>query len=53
MLRKLIAAAALAALVGAGAFWLLTVPQTIAASSLAPRAPDLANGRTMFYAGGC
>jgi len=35
------------------AVWWLTIPQTVAAASLSPRAPDLGNGRTMFLAGGC
>ena len=35
------------------AFWLLTIPDTVPASALAPRIPDLANGKTMFHAGGC
>ena len=35
------------------AFWFLTVPDTVPASALAPRTPDLANGKTMFHAGGC
>jgi len=35
------------------AFWFLTIPNTFPASALAPRTPDLANGKTMFHAGGC
>jgi mono/diheme cytochrome c family protein len=35
------------------AFWFLTIPNTVPASALAPRTPDLANGKTMFHAGGC
>ena len=35
------------------AFWFLTIPETISASALAPHTPDLANGKTMFNAGGC
>jgi mono/diheme cytochrome c family protein len=53
MLRKIVMLAALAAVVGASAFWFLTIPATIPASALAPRTPDLANGRTMFLIGGC
>ena len=34
---------------GLAAFWIATMP----ASALAARDPDLANGRTMLYAGGC
>jgi mono/diheme cytochrome c family protein len=53
MLRKIVTLAALAAVVGASAFWFLTIPATIPASALASRTPDLANGRTMFLIGGC
>ena len=35
------------------AFWLLTIPETVPASALAPHTPDLGNGKTMFFAGGC
>ena len=43
-----------AAIVGAAAvFWFLTVPKTVAAAELPPRAADLGNGRAMFLAGGC
>jgi mono/diheme cytochrome c family protein len=53
MLRKLIIAVAVLAVLGGVAFWLLTIPQTVAAGALGPHQPDLANGRTMFIAGGC
>jgi mono/diheme cytochrome c family protein len=53
MLRKLVIAVAVAALVGGILFWFLTIPQTVSASALGPHQPDLANGRTMFIAGGC
>lgn len=35
------------------AFWFLTIPETVPASALGPRTPALANGKTMFLAGGC
>jgi mono/diheme cytochrome c family protein len=35
------------------AFWLLTIPETVPASVLAPHTPDLVNGKIMFHAGGC
>lgn len=35
------------------AFWFLTIPETVPANALGPRTPDLANGKTMFHAGGC
>ena len=53
MLRKLIVAAALAAMSGLAAFWFLTEPETVPASALGPHTPNLANGKEMFYAGGC
>ncbi len=53
MLRKLILVLAVAGLAGLGAFWFLTVPATVPASALAPHTPDAANGRAMFFAGGC
>jgi len=53
MLRKLILLAVAAAVVGLAVFWFVTMPATVPASALAARAPDLANGKEMFYAGGC
>jgi mono/diheme cytochrome c family protein len=53
MLRKLIVLAALAAVLGLTAFWFLTEPEAVPASALAPHTPNLANGKEMFYAGGC
>jgi mono/diheme cytochrome c family protein len=53
MARRLLTLAAVAGAVGAAVFWIVTIPATVPASALAPRTPDLANGRTMFYAGGC
>jgi mono/diheme cytochrome c family protein len=53
MLRKLVMAAAILAVIAAGIFWLVTMPATVSADALAPRTPNLDNGKTMFYAGGC
>ena len=53
MLRKLVIVAIAATVVGAAAFWYLTIPTTIPATALGPHTPDLANGRTMFLIGGC
>jgi mono/diheme cytochrome c family protein len=53
MLRKLIILAVITAIVGLGAFWILTMPKSVPASALGPHTADLGNGRTMFYAGGC
>jgi mono/diheme cytochrome c family protein len=53
MIRKLIVLAAAAGALGLAAFWFLTSPATIPASALAPRTPNLDNGKVMFFAGGC
>lgn len=53
MLRKLVIAAIAAAALGLAAFWFLTIPQTIPASALGAHTADLANGKTLFNAGGC
>lgn len=53
MLRRLIILAVAAVVLGLAVFWVVTIPSTVPASALAPRTPDLANGRTMFFAGGC
>jgi mono/diheme cytochrome c family protein len=54
MPRKLVAVGIVVVVALAlAAFWLLTIPETVPASALAPRTPDLANGKTMFHAGGC
>ena len=52
MRRVLIALVALLVL-GFAVFWIVTIPAVIPASALPPRTPDLANGKVMFYAGGC
>jgi len=49
----LLITAAAAAILAAAALWILTAPQSVTAGALAQRTPDLANGRTMFFAGGC
>jgi mono/diheme cytochrome c family protein len=53
MLRKLIVLAVVAGLVGLGLFWFLTIPGTVPASALGAQQPNLANGKEMFYVGGC
>ena len=35
------------------AAWFVTIPATVPAKALTPHTPNLENGRTMFYAGGC
>jgi mono/diheme cytochrome c family protein len=51
--RKVVMGAVIVAVIGAAAFWVITIPATVPASALAPYAPDLDNGQTMFLAGGC
>jgi mono/diheme cytochrome c family protein len=53
MLRKLILLAIAGAIVGLGVFWFVTIPATVPASALSNHTPDLANGKEMFFAGGC
>jgi mono/diheme cytochrome c family protein len=53
MLRKLVVLAVIAALAGVAVFWVLTNPVSVPASALAPYSPNLDNGKTMFFAGGC
>jgi mono/diheme cytochrome c family protein len=53
MLRKLVMLLVVVALIGAAAFWYVTAPQRVAASTLAPHTPNLDNGKTMFLVGGC
>lgn len=53
MLKRIILALLALALIGAGAFWLLTAPRVLSASDLPDRTPDVEHGRYMFFAGGC
>ncbi len=53
LLRRLLIAACVLIAVGAAGFWVLTIPATVSASELPPYQPNLANGKTMFAAGGC
>jgi mono/diheme cytochrome c family protein len=53
MIRKLAILVVIAAVVGLAVFWFLTIPATVPASALGAHTPDLANGKTMFHAGGC
>jgi mono/diheme cytochrome c family protein len=52
-LRKLAVLAVGAGIIGLAVFWIVTIPATVPASALAAHTPNLENGRTMFYAGGC
>jgi mono/diheme cytochrome c family protein len=53
VLRVALVVLLVAVLIGATAFWGLTIPAKVDANELAPHRPDLENGRTMFLAGGC
>ena len=53
VIRRLLVTAAGAALIGAALFWLVTMPYGMTAAALGSHVPDLANGRTVFFAGGC
>jgi mono/diheme cytochrome c family protein len=53
VLRRLVILAVVAGAVGLAAFWIVTMPAVVPASAFAAHVPNLANGRTMFYAGGC
>ena len=53
MLRKLVMLVVILAVIGAAAFWFITMPETVSADALGSYTPNLDNGKTMFYAGGC
>lgn len=53
MLRRLLLLAVLLGVVGLAAFWFLTMPATVPENALGPHTPNLDNGRTFFFAGGC
>jgi mono/diheme cytochrome c family protein len=52
-MRRFLLAVLVLAVVGAAVFWFLTIPGTVPASALVSYTPNLENGKTMFYAGGC
>src|SRR5262245_46715133 len=52
-MRRLVLGLIVLIILGGAVFWLLTRPATVAASALGVHTPDLENGKTMFYAGGC
>jgi mono/diheme cytochrome c family protein len=52
-MNRLILGAAAAIIAVAVLFWILTVPATVPASALPPYTPNIGNGKTMFYVGGC
>ena len=53
MLKRALIGLIVLAAVGLGGLWWLTIPASLAATSLPPYRADLANGQTMFNAGGC
>jgi mono/diheme cytochrome c family protein len=53
MIKRLIFLAVAAAVLGLAAFWFLTTPSTVPASALASHTPNLANGKEMYFIGGC
>jgi len=52
-MRRFLLAILVLAVIGAAVFWFLTIPGTVPASALPSYTPNLENGKTMFYAGGC
>lgn len=52
-LKRLILALIVLVVAGGLGFWIITIPQRVSVATEPYRAPDLANGRTMFLAGGC
>jgi mono/diheme cytochrome c family protein len=52
-MRRLLVAAVILGILGATAFYILTMPRTVDAAALPNHTPDLANGEIMFHAGGC
>jgi mono/diheme cytochrome c family protein len=53
MLRRILFCFIIAAAAGLSVFWWLTIPAVVLPESLPAHTPDLANGLTMFNAGGC
>ena len=53
MLRRILLALLVLAVVGGAIFFFLTMPRTIPASALPAHEPNLKNGEYMFLAGGC
>jgi mono/diheme cytochrome c family protein len=52
-MRRLLLIVIVAAITGGALFWLLTNPRKVQANAFGPRTPNLANGKSMFHAGGC
>jgi len=52
-MRRVLLSLLVLALLGAAGFWFLTRPEVVPASALPAHKPNLENGKTMFFAGGC
>ena len=53
MVRKLVIALVVLAVVGIAGFWLLTMPRTVSATELPAHTANVENGAYIFAAGGC
>jgi len=53
MFRKLFLLVAVALIASMGVFWLVTIPAVVSAEALPAYSPNVANGQTVFNAGGC
>lgn len=53
MFRKLFLLAIVALAAGLGVLWFVTVPAVVSAEALPAYSPNVANGQTVFNAGGC
>lgn len=53
MLRKIVVSLLVLAVIGLMVFWSVTTPAAVSPRALGSHTPDLDNGRTMFFAGGC
>ena len=53
VIKKLAILVAAIAVLGLAAVWVLTIPSTVRATTLPDRTADIANGKEMFFAGGC
>jgi len=52
-MRRVLLSLLVLALLGAAGFWFITRPEVVPASALPAHKPNLENGKTMFFAGGC
>ncbi|MCF2524421.1 cytochrome c [Bradyrhizobium sp. G127] len=53
MFRRVLLLAVLALVAGLGVFWFVTIPAVVSAEALPAYTPNVANGETVFNAGGC